>query len=477
MHVRQPRLPEEVGPFREDVFAQGYGEENDFCLRARHRGWRHVAVTGAFVAHAGGASFGSARRHLQARNAAVLGRLHPGYDAMVAEWIGRDPLGPARLRMDRLRWRAGQRASAAVLVTHSGGGGVERVIEARAAALRAAGVRPVVLRPADGAIVVGDGGTPNLRFAMPGGLGALARLLQADRPTHVELHHTLGHHPAALGLAARLGVPHEVHVHDYAWFCPRIALVPEHAYCGEPAISGCEGCVADHGSNIEEPIPVAALVERSARLLGAARRVVAPSPDVASRIRRHFPQARPVVLPWEDDAAIAPPKLPRSIRHVCVIGAIGIEKGFEVLLACVRDAARRALPLSFTLVGHSADDERLLAAGPVQVTGRYAPEELESLVRAQRADVAFLPSIWPETWCFALGHAWQAGLPAIVFDLGTPAMRVRESGWGWVLPLGLQPEAVNDWMLRLVPSMQWMPAAPAHGLRIRPSPTQRNAVI
>ncbi len=94
-----------TGLLREDLFAQGYGEETEWCLRARQHGWRHVAAPGGFVSHQGGASFGAARRHLMARNAAVLARLHPGYDASVAAWIGRDPLGPARRRMDALRWR------------------------------------------------------------------------------------------------------------------------------------------------------------------------------------------------------------------------------------------------------------------------------------------------------------------------------------------------------------------------------------
>ena len=30
-----------TGIFRADIFAQGYGEENDFCLRATRLGWRH----------------------------------------------------------------------------------------------------------------------------------------------------------------------------------------------------------------------------------------------------------------------------------------------------------------------------------------------------------------------------------------------------------------------------------------------------
>jgi len=367
-----------------------------------------------------------------------------------------------------------------VLVTHAGGGGVDRVMALRQAALQAAGIRPILLRPDGDCVVAGGSGesTPNLRYRMPGQMPALVKLLRADRPSHVEFHHMLGHDPALLGLAALLGVPYEVHVHDYAWFCPRIALVQAQSYCGEPPISGCEICVADYGRNIEEAIPVADLVARSGSVLGAARRVVAPGADVASRLLRHFPAVRAKISPWEDDAAIAPPPAPRAVRRVCIIGGIGVEKGYEVLLACLRDVVKRRLNLHFTLVGHSRDDEKLLAAGPIAITGRYDPEEAESLIRAQAADIAFLPSIWPETWCFTLGHAWRAGLQTAVFDLGTPAERVRRSGWGWVLPLGLPPAAVNDWMVRLDVMMQQAPRPSGGAQNENPaSSRRRNAVI
>ena len=476
MFIRRDCL-DAVGLLREDLWAQGYGEENDWCLRARHRGWRHVAVPGCFVAHEGAASFGPARQHLLARNGALLERLHPGYGALVAAWVAADPLGPARRRLDALRWKAGRLPSATVLVTHAGGGGVDRVVAERSAALRAAGIRPVVLRPGGAATIVGDGDTPNLRFHLPAEWEALLRLLRADRVSAVELHHTLGHAPPILELAGRLGVPQDVFVHDYAMFCARIALVPEHSYCGEPPVSGCEACVADHGSNLEEDIAPAALVARSAALLAAARRVVTPAADVATRLRRHFPALRPEVTPWEDDAAIPPPPPAReTVRHVCVVGGIGVEKGYEVLLGCVRDAAARRLRLRFTVAGHTADDERLLAAGPVFITGPYEEAEATALVRAQRADLALLPSIWPETWCFTLGIAWRAGLRAAVFDIGTPAERVRRTGWGHVLPLGMPPAAVNDWLLRAGAAARPMPAD-RRLLRQTPSPSPRNPAI
>ena len=85
-------------------------------------------------------------------------------------------------------------------------------------------------------------------------------------------------------------MPYDVHVHDYAWLCGRVALVgPAQRYCGEPDVAQCEACVADAGNLIDEDISVAALRRRSARLLAGARRVIVPSEDTAARIRRHFP--------------------------------------------------------------------------------------------------------------------------------------------------------------------------------------------
>jgi GT2 family glycosyltransferase len=242
MYIRRECLAQ-TGLFREDEFAQGYGEENDFCIRARHLGWRHVGVPGAFVAHAGGASFGAATSPLIARNLAVLERLHPGYAALIDAFHAADPLAEARRRLDALRWAATRaKGGAAILVTHDSGGGVERVVRDRAAALRREGRRAILLRPVPdrlragpqgGAayrpglvrVDAGEGAFPNLVYAIPGEMAALAALLRPDRPAVMEVHHLLGHDHAVLGLARRLGIPEEVHLHDYAWFCPRVTLL------------------------------------------------------------------------------------------------------------------------------------------------------------------------------------------------------------------------------------------------------------
>lgn len=366
----------------------------------------------------------------------------------------------------------------ALLVTHGDGGGVERFVAGRAAALRAQGLRPIILRPAPRPLAAGwcvVDGQAALRFRLPAELPALAALLRPAAPAHLELHHLLGHDHAVLGLAEALGIPHDVYAHDHALVCPRITLIgPGGRYCGEPDEAACAACLASKGSNLEEDISVPALRARSAADLSAARAVYAPSADMARRLRRHLPGVRAQVTPWQaDPTGPATPRPAPGPRHrIILAGAMGEEKGFSVLRDCAADAAARDLPLDFILVGHSIDDAALMATGRVFVTGSYREEEAVALLRAQGGAVGFLPSIWPESWCYALTHLWDAGLDALAFDIGTPAERIRRTGRGRLIPLGAPAGTVNAVLCDLgrratastTPAQQRPAAAGATGL-------------
>jgi GT2 family glycosyltransferase len=457
-----------TGLLREDVFAQGYGEENDFCIRARHLGWRHVAVPNVFVAHVGGQSFGAAKRYLIERNMRKLNQLHPGYDTLIQEFQSADPMADLRRRLDMARWETFRtRARSVLLITHGRNGGVQQHVTERATALRAKGFRPIVLWPAANRsggggreCVLGngpEGGTPNLRFAIPTELDLLARILKADRPVRAEVHHMIGHDHQLLDLFRQLKIPYRIVVHDYSWFCPRINLVGVgRRYCGEPDVTECEACVTAVGSLNDEDVPPRTLRERSALEMAGASSVLVPSRDVATRVRRHFPSSQPKVVNWEDDSLLAPPNpsplASDGIRRVCVIGAIGVEKGYDILLACARDVADRKLNLRFHLVGHSCDDANLAATGRVHITGRYNGHEAVTLIQQQQAQLAWLPSLWPETWCYTLTQAWNAGLNVMAFNIGTPSERIRRTGRGWLYPLGVRPQDLNNWMLALRPA-------------------------
>jgi GT2 family glycosyltransferase len=90
---------EAIGDFDQATFGRGYGEENDFCLRAEAHGWRNVLCDDAYVAHRGGASFGPVGLAPGGENLARLNARYPGYNARIAEFILQDPLRPLRERL------------------------------------------------------------------------------------------------------------------------------------------------------------------------------------------------------------------------------------------------------------------------------------------------------------------------------------------------------------------------------------------
>jgi GT2 family glycosyltransferase len=147
MYIRADCLAD-TGLLRDDVFGQGYGEENDFSMRARVFGWRHVAATGVFVGHVGSQSFTAAKAYLVARNLRILNRLHVGYEGMINDWLAADPLAETRRRLDLARF-ASTRADRPVvaLVTHDREGGVRRHVCERAAIYEREGDCTIILCP------------------------------------------------------------------------------------------------------------------------------------------------------------------------------------------------------------------------------------------------------------------------------------------------------------------------------------------
>lgn len=75
---------EQVGLFDEDVFGAGYGEENDYALRARAAGWQLAVADDAYVHHAASRSYSHERRRpLVERAGRALAHKH-GVDAVAA---------------------------------------------------------------------------------------------------------------------------------------------------------------------------------------------------------------------------------------------------------------------------------------------------------------------------------------------------------------------------------------------------------
>jgi len=122
MYVRRECL-QEVGLFDLDRFGMGYGEENDFCLRASARGWDHLLACDVFVRHTGSVSFGTQKTARIARGLELIHERFPHYRAEVHRFIQTDVAREPRARLDRARLAARSGSSAMLFVTHVLGAG------------------------------------------------------------------------------------------------------------------------------------------------------------------------------------------------------------------------------------------------------------------------------------------------------------------------------------------------------------------
>jgi GT2 family glycosyltransferase/glycosyltransferase involved in cell wall biosynthesis len=442
---------DQIGLLDEKNFGRGYGEENDWCQRALGAGWLSVLAGGVFVRHHGSISFRSEAAERSAHAQLVLQRLHPTYADQVRHHIAGDPMWPARARLDLARLSRFKRDHNTLLVSHDRGGGTERHVMEQAAGLQAAGQGVFELRPSK------RGGAIALNHPQLFGLHAVGAIPVGEREflrnalrqlgiTAIQLHQTIDF-PGVLPELLRdwcgtLGIALQITVHDYHAVCPRINLArADGLYCGEPDAAGCNTCLASDGLRASSG-DIVGWRQRQHALLALAQHVVVPDDDVAERLQRYFPALR-LEVRAHDTLPDAPPRQPAPARgtrpvRALVLGAISRIKGYDVLLQAAQTARRQGLPIEFSLLGFSMDDTRLADAG-VHLLGRYDDTDLDARLEACDPDLVFLPSIWPETYCYTLSAALRSGRPVVVFDLGAQARRVRAQAGlrGQVLPLAL----------------------------------------
>lgn len=455
MYVRRECLAT-VGPF-DERFGHGYGEENDFSQRAARLGWRNVLAADVFVRHYGGVSFGDSKYERVHAAGATLAALHPAYHDEVRRFIERDPAAALRRRVDEARVRRCARGRTFLFVTHLRGGGTERHVNDLVHGILATGGGVLFCRPEETA------GGRYVRLSFPlldvpnlapvemssRGVEPFTAALRAMGVVHMHIQH-LADFPSESAeffrvAAARLGVAYDVTIHDYLAICPRITLIDASGYyCGEPDEDGCARCLAAAGPEVEAT-PIWLWRARYEHLLRDARAVFVPDEDVAARLRRYVPAARYVVRPHPEPLAAAgtvpaePLAVPRIlngavVRRVGLVGAIGPHKGSRVLAECARLVRERDLPLSFGVLGFTDIDAELRALG-VTISGPYRDDEADVRLARAQFDFVWYPSVWPETYCYALSIALRAGVYPVAFDLGAIAARLRALRWGHLMPI------------------------------------------
>jgi GT2 family glycosyltransferase len=463
MFIRR-RLIREIGVF-DQVFGKGYGEENDFSMRASSAGYRNVLCDDTFVVHQGSRSFGSRTPGMIEQNLTKVLAKHPDYMERVREFIEKDPIKPIRCMAASQLAVLAQRDKPGILhVVHPRGGGTEKYVQEVITDSRD-DYRHYLLRILNDRwqLVDTNAAEPANYECLRQGedaqgdwLRSLCAWLRIDL-AHV--HSLVGSGDDLLQVLEAASVPYCYSVHDMYLACPTVYLIDSDGeYCNATTDSAaCRQCLSK--INGLEDIDIERWRARYRAFLDQASRIIAPSKWARDTLTKYYPGIKvDIAPPWP---GLQPSKPARAFpdvfqlpvdecRHIGVLGAIGSEKGARHLESMVARIRERRLPLRMVVVGYTDRDQRFQSSDKVlTIHGPYQREEIEALFDHYRIAMTLFPTVWPETFSYTLSEGWMAGRPALVPPEGALRERVLATGAGWIMDGWPDADSILDQLMAL----------------------------
>lgn len=447
------KVIDEIGALDPVAFKLGYGEENDFCMRALEAGYKNVIAADIFAFHVGSVSFSATKDANFAAGQKALDIKHPNYTLLTRRHVGADPARHSRMRVDAARLAKAVQ-SPLVFITHTWGGGIETYLDAKRRELDQKGIPYITVIVRDRFFVSIETSEspylflPNLSaIDLRTDFAFFGDLIRSLNPMMLHVNSFAGldwtHHKALLDYIVNAGIPYRYIGHDYSAVSRFYHLTrPDNIYRGLPDWAAIEAWsrMTEHG-----PEDIGNLSDRRQSyetFLAKAEAVEFPSNAARAVLQSFYPTLNAEVVPHEEPFRTherASRRQPDGKIRIASIGAIGVHKGSDVILALARDAAARDLSIEYSIVGYSDQDEAMKAAG-VNVTGAYSSDQevIDHLAEIQ-PDLVIIASVWPETYCFTLSIPLALHLPFLVFDLGAQAERASEINWS----VRLDPRLIN----------------------------------
>jgi hypothetical protein len=302
--------------------------------------------------------------------------------------------------------------------------------------------------------LVAEGSALELHFKWPAQSKLFASALKAIGIGRIHVHHIKGAeqliaHLLDSGLMGGGELPYDVTLHDY------------YLINGNPALADKTGrfCAdlqtRDAVCALHSPVPMNLTAEAwrrfTGRLLQRAQRVFAPSQFTAGVFADYFPALRIAVLPhpdWEIEApypAVRRRPLAASQKMVVVaLGALGLEKGADILERTAFLAAKAGLAIDFHLLGYAY---RELNDKLVTVHGSYDDNVLDEKLAAIDPHLIWFPCQWPETYSYTLSACLRRGYPVLAPQLGAFTERLAGRPCSWARQFPCSPK---EWLETLL---------------------------
>lgn len=461
---------DKIGLLDDVHFKVGYGEENDFCMRAIHAGFKNIIIGDVFVFHVGSVSFSATKEENMKRGANALKLKHPNYNYLVHNFINADPPSVLRTNLDLARLKfIIKNQKCIVFISHNWGGGINTYLEQIINKYTNESIFCIVLTVHDRELYsislkkferLDFNNLKNL--SLRGNLDFLNLFFKTIDPDLVHINSFAGldwyYHQKLLTYFSSSNLKYKFVIHDYACMSNDYTLLsPEYIYEKEPSLEK-----RNIWNNFKTPISnlnMTDVFERQAAYADFFHNcsiIEAPSKRARDIILTDFPDLNINVIPHDTLVKnILPARRSKEIGKIKIatIGAIGLAKGSQLLSALALDSQTRDLNLTYFVVGYvNAALKQDMKKNGISISGKFQNEnECINILREISPDIVLLPSICEETFCYTLSIVLALKIPTIVFDIGAQSERTQEFDWVIRLNPSLMsnPRAISDLISKL----------------------------
>lgn len=446
-------LIDNIGVFDKIKFPRGYGEENDFCMRAVSKGWVNVVDLKTFVYHKRSASFKGEKEHLIEQGVSQVKNDYPYYSGAIKAIGASSTFKRARdLIGDRIN-KTPQNSTIVkpkilfVISTRTGGTpktnydlmrSLKDIYDCYVLASNSKLIEVMHAGNKDYEVIEKFHLKEPVNFATHRSFEyeQVARsIIYKYNIELVHIRHIAWHSLKLPQIAKEMGIPVINSFHDFYTICPSVNLVNEY---GELHIDGL-----DHGTNnplwrdeTVSPMTPAMLTtwkERMTNALSYCDHFITTCESAKELILKNLPKLKDIpftVIPHGRDfeSFVQPKKtFSNNVINVLVPGNITLTKG-KLLIKQIK-AMDKNNQIHFHVLGTCDQD----IMDVVTYHGKYHRDDFTKKVIEINPDISAVFSIWPETYCHTLTESWASGLPVIGLSYGAVEKRIKEHNAGWLV--------------------------------------------
>ncbi len=453
MYIRRSCI-DEIGILDANAFPRGYGEENDFCMRARKHGWKNIIDDKTYIFHDRQKSFEGEKDHLIKEGRAVVDERYPDYKKAIGIFSTSPLIAAARFKAQEAL-----NASTTIDVLPRGlfvistlTGGTPQTNRDLMLALIDK-IEPWLLHC--------DSKTITLYKVLKHDNDKIVEQYQLLEPvdplTHtsheydkivnhwlhkydfslVHIRHIAWHSLSLPKLAKLSGARVVNSFHDYYSVCPTVKLLDDtNTFCNGECTATKGACKPDLWDKDAFPSLKENWVyhwrekfETTLQYCDAFITTHQSAKDIISK-NLNLNNGKFHVIPhgrdFENFYNLAHPYKNGDVLKILVPGNISEPKGSLIIKELLEiDTAGK---IHFHILGRT----NIKFTHPrLTIHGEYKREDFYKHVEKIKPHIGAIFSIWNETWAHTVTELWSCGIPVLTTDYETLKDRVKSSKAGW----------------------------------------------